>query len=196
MLEAGVECEPGTPCNSDRRSLLRGTVLKVEIRLPPGHAPDELSVTSTRREVLGVSIEKVTTPECESGTLLHGWASFHGLGEAAIVVNGADGEIDRFTTTTYEADHLQLYFLRDAAAHGRLGQAERQRGPDQRDRASLSPRDLGDRAAARPSGEPRLERFLAPLVGAKRQRVQGDPRGGSHARARERMPRRLIRIVK
>jgi hypothetical protein len=110
VLDAEIECEEDALCVSDRRSLLRGTELKFRIWVPYRVASDELRVASTREEVLEVRFDKVTMRECGGDVLLHGTADFHGVGEAAVVVTGADGEIDRFTTTTYEADHLRLHF--------------------------------------------------------------------------------------
>lgn len=110
VLDAEIKCEGDALCISDRRSLLRGTELEFRIWVPYQLSSDGLRVASTREEVLDVRFDEVTMRECGGDVLLHGTAHFHGVGDAAVVVTGADGEIDRFTTTTYEADHLRLHF--------------------------------------------------------------------------------------
>jgi hypothetical protein len=115
LLQADVDCEDGVACTSDRRTILRGTKLEYEIRVPADRATTQLHVASSDERVLAVTFDRIDDDPCDGAMFLYGSAEFREIGEAALIVYDGEDEVDRYTTTTHEADRLELFLLQGDA---------------------------------------------------------------------------------
>ena len=106
-VEALVHCQTGSDC-SDRRTVQRGGTFDVLIEFDAEFAESDLRVESSDPAALEVEGFDERVLSCDDGGGLEGSVAFKESGESALIVFAGDREIDRFTVTAYDPDHIDI----------------------------------------------------------------------------------------
>jgi hypothetical protein len=106
-LSGRVVPDPGGEWGVSGRAVRKGLRYDFDIRVPESFATTTLRVESSDPAVLAVTYESFDE-ECDGSFRLHGTLDYKGEGDAAVVVYDDRDELDRFTLTVQELDHIEV----------------------------------------------------------------------------------------
>lgn len=107
LLLGRVVPDPGGEWGASGLVVRKGLRYDFDIRVPESLATTTLRVESSDPDVIAVAYESFDE-ECDGSFRLSGTLDYESEGEASVVVYDDRDEIDRFTVTVQELDHIEV----------------------------------------------------------------------------------------